>query len=243
MVQQLWNPFWDGWTHARNGQLYGFIGTYWYYMFGPWHITCYEHASSWSGNSSGIRYKMPLVIHGCGCKFKATPNMEFWSSSTSDQLWILNLPLQDNSLPISFLLSVVNPIMNLLFRDGLYRSLGMIGPDRDGLWHWVYHVYHLVFFFTSCLHSLSIPSQEHEEELGPREQRRTTGEGREPEDLEIWMNKNDDEPWFLGVQFFGGTQFWPLLTQSHVFLGLKHLKKTLDLFVTLCMASSFTGLS
>ena len=81
------------------------------------------------------------------------------------------------------------------------------------------------FFFTSCLHSLSIPSQEHEEELGPREQRRTTGEGREPEDLEIWMNKNDDEPWFLGVQFFGGTQFWPLLTQSHVFLGLKHLKK------------------
>jgi hypothetical protein len=41
------------------------------------------------------------------------------------------------------------------------------------------------------------------------------------------MNKNDDEPWFLGVQFFGGTQFWPLLTQSHVFLGLKHLKKKL----------------
>ena len=124
-----------------------------------------------------VRDKMPLVIHGCGCKFKAAPNMEIWSSSTSDQLWILNLPLQDNSLPISFLLSVVNPIMNL-FRDGLYRSLGMMGM-----------VYGIGlppgFFFTSCVHSLSIPSQEHEEELGPREQRRTWRPER-AEKRKIW---------------------------------------------------------
>lgn len=132
-----------------------------------------------------VRDKMPLVIHGCGCKFKAAPNMEIWSSSTSDQLWILNLPLQDNSLPISFLLSVVNPIMNL-FRDGLYRSLGMMGM--------VYGIGLPPGFFLHFMCSFSIdPVPGAWRRIGATRAKAhlETGEGREAEDLEIWMNFDD----------------------------------------------------
>ena len=155
-----------------------------------------------------VRDKMPLVIHGCGCKFKAAPNMEIWSSSTSDQLWILNLPLQDNSLPISFLLSVVNPIMNL-FRDGLYRSLGMMGM--------VYGIGLPPGFFLHFMCSFSIdPVPGAWRRIGATRAKAhlETGEGREAEDLEIWMNFDDFLPWkrrhkasnFLGVRSFD--LFW-----------------------------------